>query len=182
VVSSWSSHTPCVGSLFSWYPSCLVWSRRGLLTCLAWAHCSHGIDHAWHGLVAVFSHALHGLLVLIRGGGHSAGSRVEIGRSVERDNMRLRSIALYTTGNMHSSSPYHIRKKLRNYSCTSVRTTCVGSFASICSSGKDSESYRSNHPLTEARKARKARKATDAPPILPTQPPTLPTQPPPYGN
>ena len=88
-----------------------------------------------------------------------------------------------------------IRKKLRYYPCTSVRTTCVGSFASIasfasiCSSGKDSESYRSNHPLTEARKARKASKATDAPPILPTQPPTLPmqpptlpTQPPPYGS
>jgi len=87
----------------------------------------------------------------------------------------------------HSSA--YIRKKLRNYPCTSVRTTCVGSFASICSSGKDSESYRSNHPLTEARKARKASKATDAPPILPTQPPTLPTQPPtlptqppPYGS
>jgi len=81
-----------------------------------------------------------------------------------------------------------IRKKLRNYPCTSVRTTCVGSFASIasfasiCSSSKDSESYRSNHPLMEARKARKASKATDAPPILPTQPPTLPTQPPPYGS
>jgi len=82
-----------------------------------------------------------------------------------------------------------IRKKLRNYPFTSVRTTCVGSFASICSSGKDSESYRSNHPLTEARKARKASKATDAPtilptqpPTLPTQPPTLPTQPPPYGS
>ena len=75
----------------------------------------------------------------------------------------------------------NIRKKLRNYPCTSVRTTCVGSFASIasiCSSGKDGESYRSNHPLTEARKASKASKATDAPPILPTQPPTLPTQPP----
>ena len=88
-----------------------------------------------------------------------------------------------------------IRKKLRNYPCTSVRTTCVGSFASIasfasiCSSGKDSEYYRSNHPLTEARKASKASKATDAPPILPTQPPTipmqpptLPMQPPPYGS
>jgi len=75
-----------------------------------------------------------------------------------------------------------IRKKLRNYPCTWVRMTCIGSFASIasfariCSSGKDSESYRSNHPLTEASKA------TDAPPILPTQPPTLPTQPPPYGS
>jgi len=34
-----------------------------------------------------------------------------------------------------------IRKKLLNYPCMSVRTTCVGSFASICSSGKDSESY-----------------------------------------
>jgi len=88
-----------------------------------------------------------------------------------------------------------IRKKLKNYPCTSVRTTCVGRFASIasfpsiCSSGKDSESYRSNHPLTEARKASKASKATDVPPILPTQPPTLPTQPPtlptqppPYGS
>jgi len=67
----------------------------------------------------------------------------------------------------------HIRKKLRNYPCMSVRTICVGSFASIRSSGKDSESYRSNHPLMEASKASKA---MDAPPILPTQPPTLPTQ------
>jgi len=113
VVSSRSSHTPCVGSLFSQYPSRLTWSRhdlltrlcmgslfsryssrlarsrRSLLTCLAWAHCScsihhawrglvvifsHafawarcscGIRHAWHGLVAVFSHALRGLVVLI---------------------------------------------------------------------------------------------------------------------
>ena len=89
VISSRSSHTPCVGSLFSRYPSRLVWShrdlltrlcvgllflrysshlawsRRGLLTCLVWARCSY------------------------RGGGCSAGSLVERGRSVERDN-RLR--------------------------------------------------------------------------------------------
>ena len=86
VVSSRSSHTPCVGSLFSRYPSrlawsrrdlltrlCvgslfmryssrLAWSRRGLLTCLAWARCSY------------------------QDGGRSAVSRVERGRSVERDN------------------------------------------------------------------------------------------------
>ena len=42
VVSSRSSHTPCVGSLFSRYPSCPSWSRRGPLTCLAWARCSSG--------------------------------------------------------------------------------------------------------------------------------------------
>ena len=97
---------------------------------------------------------------------------------------------------------HNMRKKLRNYRCTSVRTTCVGSFASIasfaniCSFGKDRESYRSKHPLTVARKASKASKAMDAPPILatqsptlptqpptlPTQPPTLPMQPPPYGS
>ena len=76
-----------------------------------------------------------------------------------------------------------IRKKLRNYPCTSVRTTCVGSFASICSSGKHSESYRSNHPLTEASKATDASPILPTqPPTLPTQPPTLPTQPPPYGS
>jgi len=40
VVSSRSSHTPCVGSLFSWYSSRPAWSRRGLLTRLAWARCS----------------------------------------------------------------------------------------------------------------------------------------------
>ena len=76
-----------------------------------------------------------------------------------------------------------IRKKLRNYPCTSVRTTCVGSFPSICSSGKDSESYRSNHPLMEASKAMDAPPILPTqPPTLPTQPPTLPTQPPPYGS
>ena len=56
---------------------------------LAWARCSHHIHHAWRGLVAVFSHALRGLVVLLGGGGPSAGSWVERGRSVERDN-RLR--------------------------------------------------------------------------------------------
>ena len=94
VVSSRSSHTPCVGSLFSRYPSHLAWSRRGLLTRLAWACCSRGIHHTWHGLVAVFSHALRGLIVLLGGGGRSAGSQVERGRSVERYNMQLRSIVL----------------------------------------------------------------------------------------
>jgi len=42
VVSSRPSHTPCVGSLFSWYPSRPAWSRRGPLTRLAWARCSSG--------------------------------------------------------------------------------------------------------------------------------------------
>jgi len=89
VVSSWSSHMPCMGLLFSlyrsrlawsrhdlltrlcmgslflWYSSRLAWSHRGLLTRLAWARCSY------------------------RGGGRSAGSRIERGRSVDRDN-RLR--------------------------------------------------------------------------------------------
>ena len=64
VVSSRSSHTPCVGSLVSRYPSRPVWSRRGLLTRLAWARWSRGIRHARRGLVAVFSHALRGLVVL----------------------------------------------------------------------------------------------------------------------
>ena len=92
-----------MGSLFSRYPSCLLWSRRGLLTRVAWARCSHGIRHAWCGLVAVFSHALRGFVVLIRGGSRRAGSRVERGRSVESDNMQLQSIALSTTDYMHSS-------------------------------------------------------------------------------
>jgi hypothetical protein len=62
--SSRSSHTPCVGSLFSRYPSRLAWSRRGLLTRRAWARCSRGIRHAWRGLVVAFSHALRGHVVL----------------------------------------------------------------------------------------------------------------------
>ena len=95
--------------MFSRYPSHLMWSRRGLLTHLAWARCSRSIHHVCHGLVAVFSHALHGFIVLIGGGGRSTGSWVERGRSVERDNIRLRSIALYTTGDMRTSSPFHPR-------------------------------------------------------------------------
>ena len=111
VVSSWSSHMPCMSSLFSWYPSCLVWSRRsshmpcvgslfsrypsrlawssrGLLTRLAWAR-SRSIRHSWRHLIAGFSHAWRGFVVLLLGSGCSAGSGVERGRSVERDN-RLR--------------------------------------------------------------------------------------------
>jgi len=65
VVSSRSSHMPYMGSLVSWYPSRPAWSRRGLLTRLAWARCSRGIRHTLRGLVAVFSHALRGLVVLI---------------------------------------------------------------------------------------------------------------------
>jgi len=107
MVSSRSSHTPSVGSLFSRYPSRLAWSRRGLLIRLTWVRCSRGICHAWHCLIVVFSHTLRGFVVLYGVGGRSAGSRVERGRSVERDNMRLQSIVLYTTGNMCSSSPYH---------------------------------------------------------------------------
>jgi len=42
VVSSRSSHTSCVGSLFSRYLSCPAWSRRDPLTYLAWARCSSG--------------------------------------------------------------------------------------------------------------------------------------------
>jgi len=80
---------PYVGSLFLQYLSCLAWSCRGLLTCLAWARCSRSIRNAWRGLITVFAHTLHGFFVLIGGGGRSAGSWVERGRSVERDN-RLR--------------------------------------------------------------------------------------------
>jgi len=86
MVSSRSSHMPCVGSFFSRYWSRLAWFRRSLLKCLAWARCSRGIRHAWCGLVAIFSHALHGFVVLIGGGGHSTGSQAERDRSVERDN------------------------------------------------------------------------------------------------
>jgi len=107
VVLSRSSHTRCMGSLFSRYPSRLAWYRHGLLTHLVWARCSCSIRHARHGLVAVFSHTLCGFVVLIGGGGRSAGSQVERGRSVERDNIRLRSIVLNTTGSMRSSLPYH---------------------------------------------------------------------------
>jgi len=131
VVSSRSSHTPCVGSLFSRYPSRPAWSRRGRLTCLAWARCSRGICHARRGLVAVLSHALRGLVVLavsIMPGVVSSRSphtpcvgslfvwwlvvtapvsRVERGRSVERDNIRFRSNVRDSTGLMHSSLPYH---------------------------------------------------------------------------
>ena len=53
MVSSRSSHTPCVGLLFSRYPSSPAWSRRGPLTRLAWARCSRGIRHGRRGLVAV---------------------------------------------------------------------------------------------------------------------------------
>jgi len=113
VVSSQSSHTPCVCSLFSRYPSRPAWSRRGPLIRLAWACCSRGIHYTRRGLVAVLSHTLRGLLVLavsITPGVVSSWSshtpcvgslfvwglvvaalvsRVERGRSVERDN-RLR--------------------------------------------------------------------------------------------
>ena len=51
-------------SSFSRYPSHPAWSRRGPLTRLAWARCSHGIRHARRGLVVVLSHALRGLVVL----------------------------------------------------------------------------------------------------------------------
>jgi len=118
VVLSRSSHTPCVGSLFSRYPSRPAWSCRGPLTRLTWAHCSRGIRHTRHGLVVVLSHTLRGLVVLavsvtpgvvLSWSSHTpcvgslflSGlvvaapvSRVERGRSVERDNIRFRSIAL----------------------------------------------------------------------------------------
>ena len=109
MVSSRSLHMPCVGSLFSRYPSRLSWSHHSLHTRLAWVRCSRGIRHAWRGLVAVFSHTLHGFVVLIGGGGRSAGSRVERVRSVERDNIRFRSNVRDSTGLMHSSSLYHPR-------------------------------------------------------------------------
>jgi len=73
MVSSWSSQTPCVGSLFSRYPSRPAWSRRGPVTRLAWARCSRGIRHARRGLVAVHTHALRGLVVRLGVGGRSAG-------------------------------------------------------------------------------------------------------------
>ena len=64
MVSSRSSHTPCVGSLFLRYPSHPAWSCRGPLTRLAWARCSSDICYPQRGLVAVLSHALRGLVVL----------------------------------------------------------------------------------------------------------------------
>jgi len=100
-------------SSFSRYLSHPAWSRRSPLTCLVWARCSRGIRHAWCGRVAVLSHALRGLVVLavsVTPGVVSSRSshtpcvgslfvwglvvavpvsRVERGRSVERDN-RLR--------------------------------------------------------------------------------------------
>ena len=51
-------------SSFSRYPSRPAWSRRGPLTRLAWARCSRGIRHAWHGRVAILSYTLRGLVVL----------------------------------------------------------------------------------------------------------------------
>jgi len=75
--------------IVSRYPSHPAWSRRGPLTRLAWARCSRGIRHAWLGLVAIISHAFTWAHCSYRGGGRSTGSRVERGRSVERDN-RLR--------------------------------------------------------------------------------------------
>jgi len=100
-------------SSFSRFPSRPAWSRRGPLTHLAWARCSRGIRHAQSGLVGVLSHALRGLVVLavsVTPGVVSSRSshtpcvgslfvwglvvaapvsRIERGRSVERDN-RLR--------------------------------------------------------------------------------------------
>ena len=64
MLSSRSSQMPCVGLLFSLYPSCPAWSRCGLLTPLAWAHWSRGIRHPQCGLIAVFSHTLSALVVL----------------------------------------------------------------------------------------------------------------------
>jgi len=88
VILSQSSHTPCVGSLSSQYPSRRVCTSSrlyshalydpvGLLTRLAWAHCSHGIHHTRRGHVAVFSHALYGIGVPIGVGGHCTCSRIE---------------------------------------------------------------------------------------------------------
>jgi len=41
IVSLWSSHMPCMGSLFLRYQSRLAWSHHGLLIRLAWARCSY---------------------------------------------------------------------------------------------------------------------------------------------
>ena len=97
-------------SSFSRYPSRAAWSRRSPLTRLAWARCSRGIRHARRGIVAVLSHPLRELVVLavsVTPGVVSSRSshtpcvgslfiwmlvvaapvsRVERGRSVERDN------------------------------------------------------------------------------------------------
>jgi len=83
VLSSRSSHTPCVGSLSLRYLSPLACYSHGLLTCLVLAHCSYRV------------------------GGRSTGSQVERGRSVERDNIQIRSNTRDITGLMCSSSPYH---------------------------------------------------------------------------
>ena len=79
VVSSWSSHMP----------------SRGLVVLAI--SVTPGMVSSWS------SHTpLRGLVVLVGFSGRSAGHGLR-GRSAERDNMRLRSIALYTTGNMRSS-------------------------------------------------------------------------------
>jgi len=174
-----------------------VVSSRLFSHAFTWARCSRGIRHARRGLFAalltrlcvgsLFSRYPSRPAWSLRGSSHMPfRGLVVLAVSVTPGVVSSR---LFSHAFAWARCSWDIRKKLRNYPCTSVRMTCVGSFASICSSGKDSESYRSNHPLTEARKARKASKATDAPPILPTQPPTLPTQPPtlptqppPYGS
>jgi len=120
VVSSRSSHTPCVGSLFSWYPSHLACSHRDLLTCLCVGSLFFAVfitpgvvsSRSSHtpfvgSLFSRYPSRLAWPCCSYRGGGCSAGSQVESGRSVERDNMQLRSIVCSTTGYLHSSSSYH---------------------------------------------------------------------------
>jgi len=102
VVSSLSSHMPFVGSLFSRYLFRLAWSRRDLLTRLCVGSLFFAV-FVTPGMVSSRSSHTPGVGSLFlqypshlawshctyQGGGHSAGSRVERGRSVERDN-RLR--------------------------------------------------------------------------------------------
>ena len=119
MVSSQSSHTPCVGSLFSRYPSCLAWSRRDLLTRLYVGSLFFAVfvmsgvvsSRSSHtpcvgSLFSRYPSHLAWSRCSYQGGGHSAGSWVERGRSVERDNMQLRSIAFSATGYIRSTSPY----------------------------------------------------------------------------
>jgi len=102
VVSSRCSHTPCVGSLFSRYPSRLAWSRRDLLTRLCVGSLFFAVfvtrgvvsSRSSHtpcvgSLFSRYPSRLAWSRCSYRSGGRSAGSRVERGRSVERDN-RLR--------------------------------------------------------------------------------------------
>ena len=108
VVSSQSSHTPCVGSLFfvvSVTPSAIS-SQSSHMPCVGTLFFAVSVPPG-----VVSSRSSHtpcvGSLFVLGVGGRSAGSRVERDRSVERDNIVIRSNMRDTTGLLHSSLPYH---------------------------------------------------------------------------